>query len=50
MKAVPESRLRKRLDRFARWFFNVSPTAEVEAESPRPGVALVKSRAKPRYR
>jgi hypothetical protein len=48
MKAVPPSRLRKHLDRFARWFLNVSPTAQVEAVPPRAAAAGVKSRAKPR--
>jgi len=32
MKPAPASRLRKRLGRFARWFFNVVPTAHLEIE------------------
>jgi hypothetical protein len=48
MKADQASRLRQYLDRFARWFFNVSPTEQIDAALTRPAVACVKRRAKRR--
>jgi len=32
MKAASASPFRKRLNRFARWFFNVVPTAQLETD------------------
>jgi hypothetical protein len=32
MNSAPASPLRKRLNRFARWFFNVVPTAQLETD------------------
>jgi hypothetical protein len=34
MKAEQASRLRQSLDRFVRWFFNVSPSAQLDAPRP----------------
>ena len=49
MKAVPASPFRQRLDRFARWFFNVSPTAQIEGPPAHPAAAARgKIRVKPR--
>jgi hypothetical protein len=49
MKALPASPLRKRLGRFARWFFNVSLTAQLES-APHPAVARAESRRVKRRR
>jgi len=60
MTAIPASPFRQRLDRFARWFFNVTPGAQIDRQGERSGesraaaarlaAARAQGRIKPRRR
>jgi hypothetical protein len=47
MKAGQASGLRQSLDRFVRWFFNVSPSAQLDAPRPKARPAAVAHKGQP---